>query len=237
MKHLKEYKEGQLLSKAALDEVTDELLYAKFKGKQASIWADKINQQHGMRRTERPNRQINWWMMRAAAAIILALCIAIPFRSILFSSNMPSAHLMAEHIIEPFENNTTRKDISADASELRIDATTAYNNQNYAEAVRMYEQVVKDATASVEDYLYLGLSALYNEQMSSKAVKYLKLAKEKAAQEERYEAETQWFLALAYLQDNQPNRARPALEKILSDTHWQAENAETLLNTINALKK
>lgn len=235
MKHLKEYRKGSPLSEEELDETTTELLYAKFKEEQRGVWENLIEQKHNMRRMEQAPRRINRWMTRIAAAVILALCVAIPIRRMLFSSDAPSAHLIAEYIDEPFDNITTRKNITIDVSDFRIRATNAYNKENYAEAIEAYEQIIKDEAATTEDYLYLGLSALYSDK-SSLAAQYLQEANDRAKKEERYEAETSWFSALAYLQNNQSNKAYPILESIVKDEAWQAENAKILLLSIDALE-
>lgn len=237
MKHWKEYKEGQALSQEDLDEITSELLYAKFKGEQEKKWAKLIEQKHNMHRTERPTKQINWWMPRLAAAVILALCLAFPLRQMLLTPSMPLAHLIAEHIATPLDNNTIRKGNTANISELRIVATTAYSKQNYAKAITDYEEVIEDASASTADYLYLGLSALYSKKNAKKAVRHLQQARTKAQKEESYEIEAIWFLALAYIQNNQPNKAYPLLETIVTNGNWQAEQAKELLLSIETLKK
>ena len=139
--------------------------------------------------------------------------------------------LLSEHLTRTFPNSEGRKDeIIGDS--LRAQAIAAYINGNFVAAAQLREQVVeRDSAIIEEDIFYLGLSYLYQQPPKvQRAIPYFEQASEWPAGQ--FTAESRWFLALAYLQNEQIPAARQILENIVATGLWPGQPARDLLEQL-----
>lgn len=227
MENLEQYKNQGEMSEQALDEVTRAFLQAKLDREKKAAWVNRLAEKHQIHRTPTAKvRSIPFRVIAIAASILLAIAL-IPILG-LFSNSAEA--LLAEYTIEnPYPNRTIRKSTEADLSEIRLNATEAYNQQQFAAAIENYQQLVQQDQAQLEDLLYLGLSQIY-EQESQNAVETLEKAQVLSVQTQSFEQEIDWFLALAYLQNEAVADAKQLLDKIVNTNAWRAADAQKLLD-------
>lgn len=229
MENFEKYKNQEQLSEQELEEITRNLIQAKFNREKKQKWATQLTQEYQTERTQTAKiRKLPLTTIAIAASIVLMLAL-IPVLG-LFRTSTES--LLAEYTIEnPYPNKLIRKSTEADISEIRLEATEAYNQQQFEKAIQQYQELEKSKEANLEDLLYLGLSQIYEKQ-SQNAVNTLEKAQIESQQEQRFEQEINWFLALAYLQNEEEMKSKKLLEKIIEENAWRAMDAGKLLENI-----
>jgi len=145
----------------------------------------------------------------------------------------PAAQQLADTYLEntlPLPD-TKRGTTSVEIFDLKKQAQDAYNNQDYTAASKIYESVVTSNFVKNEDYLFAGLSYLY-EGKTAQAVEKLAVAKTKIAQGEKFWEETNWFLALAYLKNEDSEKARQQLNNIIQADGFYSDKAQKIVSTL-----
>lgn len=234
MKHLKKYKSDDSLSGEELEKATRDLLSAKFNEERRAAWKAQLAKDHAVQRTivqevKLPKRRRFLYVAMAAAAALLFLLVAFPF--IRQSSDTSVQALAMEYLEEPYPNNMMKKGEQTSIPETRLKAIAAYNQTDYIDAKGFYKQIIQSDEVEVGDYLYLGLSELYTENYAD-AVAYLEEAKPLTITNHKFEQEVNWFLSLAYVQNQQVEDARLLLQTIVRDKTWMHQNASKLLEQL-----
>jgi len=227
---LDKYKQGKL-NEEDLDLFTGELVRAKFKQEQKEKWAQKLATKHQIQRTAPKAKfiQLHFRKLAIAASILFILAL-IPF---LQNYLQPAVQQLADGYIE---NKLSLPDVkrgttSATIFDLKKQAQDAYNNQAYQTASKAYEAVLNSNLAKNEDFLFAGLSYLYDGK-SAQAIEKLELAKEKIKLGEKFWEETNWFLSLAYLKNEDFIKARQQLTQIIQTDGFYSDKAQKLLSTL-----
>lgn len=238
MNNLENYKNKATLTDNEMDAITGELIQGKFNQERRDAWKTKLANQHNIERTTvttaatLPKKKGKMRVLYLASAIAAAILLAVIALPLLQSSGSSTDMLAMEYLEEPFPNNLIKKDGNASASELRLRATEAYSAEEYVTAAERYQQLIATGDIQVDDYLYLGLSELYTEQFAA-SVQHLEAAQPLATQSKNFEQEVDWFLSLAYLRNEQNNKAKTLLQKIVESKSWRNQQASALLEQLN----
>ena len=226
MNPFEDYKNGQPMTGEILEAVTRGIVRLQVQQEQRKHWGSHLKNQYGV---ERKPRTIRRWMFAVAAAVALLL-LSIPLYQNIY--RVDASQLATQYLQEsPFPNPLIRKDVQLSVPEIRLRATEAYSRAEYEVAIPYYMQLLNNGEAQVDDYLYLGLSELYL-SLPAKAVPHLETARQLALQTGRYQVETAWFLALAYVQRQQPEKAKPLLRTVQGHGGWNADKAARLLESL-----
>lgn len=227
---LDKYKQGKL-NEEELDLFTGELVRAKFNQTQKEKWTKKLAAEH---KIERAKPQAKFFQLHfrklAIAASILFLLALLPF---LQNYLQPEAQQLANEYLENRLSlpDNKRSTTAVDIADLKKQASNAYNEQDYEMASQIYEKVLNSNVVENEDFLFAGLSYLYEGQ-SAQAVEKLALAQTKIAQGEKFWEETNWFLSLAYLKNNDLIKARQQLTQIIQTDSFYSDKAQKILSTL-----
>ncbi|MEL6941445.1 MAG: hypothetical protein AAFO82_02160 [Bacteroidota bacterium] len=226
MENFEKYKSQQQLSEQELEEITRDLIQAKFNEEKKQKWANQLDQEFQVERNSTAKiRKIPFRVIAIAASLLLIIAIV----SMLDLFRTSTSDLLAEYTIEnPYPNKLIRKSAEEEIPEIRLAATEAYNQEDFQAAIEKYGQLKSAGNANLEDLLYLGLSQLYEDQSVS-AVKTLQEAQRRSQTEQRFEQEIQWFLALAHLQNGEKGESKKLLEAIVTKKAWRVMDAEKLL--------
>jgi tetratricopeptide (TPR) repeat protein len=164
------------------------------------------------------------------AAAVMSMIIASLF---LFKSHSNGESIVKEYIAK---TNTlgnqilTRKDIEA-SEDLHIKANTAFANDSFDLAIEYYEEYLKAIEKTSElDLFYLGVSYL-KQNMPNPQLAILNL--ELAAKNNELLAESNWYLALAYLLMRDKNRGIVLLNEIMKTKSYKYKEAEMLIKDLN----
>lgn len=108
------------------------------------------------------------------------------------------------------------------------EAIRAYQERNYENASLTIESMIPTGKVQPEHYFYLGLSYLYADPPDyDKAINNLMRAK--VLNETHFGLQSNWYLALAHLKQNNKIAARPLLIKIVEEADWKKAEANELL--------
>ena len=135
---------------------------------------------------------------------------------------------LATNYLSPYPDRITAM---GDHLDKEIEAAMrAYNHEDYQKALELFSNLPPD-------YAQIELIQIY------KAICLLKLDESKAAinilnaiegTSPLYTETVRWYLALAYLRDEQTMQARTILEQIHQSDGYQAEAAKQLLNKLDS---
>ena len=227
---LDKYKQGDL-TEEELNLFTGALIRAKFNQAQKDKWAQKLATEHQIQRDAPKVKflQLHFRKLAIAAAILLLVAL-IPF---LQNYLQPPSQQLANSYLE---NRLSLPDIKRGTTpettfDLRKKARDAYINKDYPTASNAYEAILNSDLAKGEDYLFAGLSNLYNDQFGQ-AVKKLELAQTNIAAGQTFWEETNWFLSLAYLKNEEFVKAKQLLNKIIETDGFYSDQAQKILSTL-----
>ena len=117
---------------------------------------------------------------------------------------------------------------------LREKATLAYVNKNYNESILHWKEIEINGQLSAADCFYLGISHLLNSPaLPSKTITYLNKARD--LNPSSFSEEINWTLSLAYLKNNQLDKAKSELLKIVDQKAYKSNTAEKLLDSLKKI--
>ena len=137
---------------------------------------------------------------------------------------------MADNFLQEdfFQNQDISKG-ELNIAQLKLDAASAYNRKDFTTSIDRYEELLSSGQAESQHIFFLGLSYLYGKNYP-KAIEMLTLFLENK-DTLNFKQEAQWFLALAYLKNEEPDKARTFL-KMVKEGHWNTEKATQLLEAL-----
>jgi TolA-binding protein len=167
------------------------------------------------------------WKWLGAAAVFLLLVGGGYFVAEQFGMLATASQKLSRTTLEPLENVLFLPADSGQLPELQR-AMNAYDSRRYTDAAPAFEAYL-DKRPDSAVRLYLGVSRLLSGQ-ADKAIQTLSLAA--LSNEQPIREAAQWYLALAYLEKNNPSAARKALLEIPPDGIFGSK-AKSLLNTLS----
>ncbi len=234
MKKMDQYKNDQLNEKE-LDDFTRQIIRAKFRKEKKEKWTKKLENLHKIKREG--SKSVNVWkkirQKRFLAIAAAFLFLIISMLLIIRNASEPKAIQLAETYLNEnkFPNPIATKSSQEKPSELRLNMAEAYNKENFIEAINLGEQLIKTSEAKSEDFFFLGLSYLYNNDPQNAITSLLKFRLEET-KTNQFEQENRWFLALAYIKATDFEKAKQELQFIVNRKDWNANIAEQLLKAL-----
>jgi len=220
------------LTQQELDELTGKLLRAKLNRDKKQKWAEILEKEHNVRRGRGGELQVasrnplRTWLLVAAS---LLLPVLLYFW--LWGPSNPSVpqladtYLQEEKILEP---QTRKGDISLET--LAQKATEFYNDGKFLEAIGFWEQMEAKGGMSPDDYFFKAVSLLRLKQYENAIENFLRI-RSMEAENQKFQKETNWMLALTYLKAGRPDAAKAELQQVVRDG-WRAEKAKKLLELL-----
>lgn len=162
------------------------------------------------------------WLQVAAGISLLALCVYL-----LWPRTQEPAQLFAEYF-EPYPNiiMPTVRGVVENDSTVKAQAYRAYDQQNYAEAIRLFEAVQQKDEGVL---LYLGNSYLANGQPE----KALPLFEKVLNNYDVFDEQAEWYVAVSYLKLEEREKAREALQKVVARESSYKSKAQLILEKLN----
>ncbi|MEO1514042.1 MAG: hypothetical protein AAFV95_03490 [Bacteroidota bacterium] len=232
MKNLKNYVNKEMTDES-MNDFTRKLIHAKFDQEQKDEWAARLAEEQQVHRSPSTGAKVRRFrspLIVAIAAAIAILMVAVP----LFYSGGTSSHdqLADALLVETrLANPITRKG-EIDESQMRLQMADAYNQFLYPQAIELGKQLVQSPTSQGQDFLFLGLSYLYEGQFEE-AITHLSAVSQHPANGQNLEQESRWFLSLAYVKVGKLEEARNELRQIVEKEHWPSQKAVQLLDQLN----
>lgn len=121
-----------------------------------------------------------------------------------------------------------RGENSSSLAETEMKAMYAYEAEDFKKSISYYEVLVNEYPKSSKHALFLSISYL-GVNNAQKAINVLSRLNNV---DENYKTDIAWYLALAYLKNNERNAARIILEKLAAEDSFYSESAKEILNAL-----
>ncbi len=159
-------------------------------------------------------RRLYWIAGAAAAAIILVLLVPTWFNA------PPSYQQFAEHRpLSLQERGTSGEELTA--------IETAFNTAEYGTALDLLDQYLATQADDTQAQIYASIAALELDQVQDAITRLTPISNGQSV----YQTTAQWYLALAYLKQENYAQCRSVLSDIPADNYWYAK-AEQLLKKL-----
>jgi tetratricopeptide (TPR) repeat protein len=169
-------------------------------------------------------RTIPLYFMLSIAAVGLLLIVAGIF--LFFPENASNQQLYTSYFT-PYEDMISVR--GDEETVLLNEAMSAYNEGNYEAATPRLQRYAALTDARPEIHLYLGISLMQTNQDAA-ALESLKISLDQPLVQQQAE----WYIALAYLKQDDMDRARQQLEEIANNSgHYKQESARNLLESLS----
>lgn len=182
---------------------------------------------------ESENRKFNYHQLIRIAAIFAVTAIMatyfIYFRVLKPKTNKED--LFTEYFSPYFNANSTRGDNADKITFLHKTAMYFYSNKEYAKAVLNFEELISTSKdVEPEIMFYYGISCLGINKNTKAIEVFSKLVKDKTSV---FNDQSTWYLALAFLQNNDIPQTRTTLRAIIKSKTSYTEKALDLLEKID----
>jgi FimV-like protein len=160
-------------------------------------------------------------LMAVAATLILGIGTWFLYQGQAVSLQQESSHYLAER----FDSPETKMGSDTDATYWAT-AKEAYRNEKYETCVANIAQL---SQLEQEHYFYMGLALLYQPQPNIRDATQAFL-KARTFSTSSYQKEITWFLANAYIQQNDLTNAKKELQQFIqAGSTWKIDEAKKLL--------
>ncbi|WP_020533629.1 tetratricopeptide repeat protein [Flexithrix dorotheae] len=178
---------------------------------------------------EKPgNREIKWksYQMGIAAGIALVIASSIFFYNYQFSEDPALVFQESYQIYKNLEYPTTRGE-EEQTEDLKLVAFKSYEEGKHELAISLFETILQNEE-NLNINFYMANSHLESGELDKAIQNYKKVIQSNGD----YAIQSQWFLALTYLKDNQIAEAKKTLKEIIAADNSYSPKAERVLRRI-----
>lgn len=159
----------------------------------------------------------------SAAAMILIACTA----ALLFFTKSNSVRLFEEYY-KPYPNIVPM--VRGSESDFGLKAAMVlYNAGNYEQAVTEFDRILSSDTNNEKALFYKGISLLSLGNADQAAFNFKQVL---SKDESRLKNQSEWYLALSYLLNDNSQKAESLLTKIISENNYYSGSASELLDRL-----
>ncbi len=163
----------------------------------------------------------------AAASIVILLSIAI--FSNLFTGNISVNDRLFDKYYERYEPLNVRSG-SYEINEMYRKALVAYHNENFENALILFEDVLNYDQTRMEANIMSGVSNMELSEYKKASSSFRKVLDHK---NNLFIEDAQWYLGFCYLKTENTNKAIDQFTKIATSTSSRKEKARKILRKIN----
>lgn len=186
-------------------------------------YAETLEKQHGVTRVQGSNKGKSTNSKIRILSIISSVAAMFVLALFIWPNSNSPIQLSNNFIQKDFYENKSIKRGGVNSDLIRSEAVLAYNDKNFTKAISKYKLL---DVATNEDNFFLAMSFLYNKDYNPAALQFEELLLLKGF---KYEEEVKWFASLAFINNNQIEKARLTLNEI---NLWKKSDAQTLLESI-----
>jgi len=163
------------------------------------------------------------WILSAAASILLVMVLAGYF----MRTQTPSHEKLYLSYFEPFDNPGSGVVRGDSKITLKTRAYGAYDNGQYQEAAKLFEQLIADKDDAIAR-LCLGNAYMAQNEFAKAEKNFTEMLRKHT----ELITQAKWYLALTYLKENKMERAKSVLWEI-SKSSTYGEKAQKLLSQLD----
>lgn len=162
-------------------------------------------------------------------AVAASLLLLIGFFGWWALQSPPNPEIASEYF-DQLPLHTLMSPDSNEEQALRSEANQAYINKDYSIAGEKFQSLAQLNPDDRNYQLYLGISQLGSQQAAAAVTTLQPLAE---SEDGTVNLEATWYLALAYLQMDQAEDAKPYLERLVQNGTFRAVEAERILGIMH----
>ncbi|MEM8586317.1 MAG: hypothetical protein AAGF87_18725 [Bacteroidota bacterium] len=215
-----------------MEQFTKEMVSKQLDAETRQRWEATLRTKYGVKRKVKPSSKLGknrfrYFAIAASIAILIAL-----FSWFQFSDGNTYRELTASYIEELpiMADQIVFRKGAGQVSDLRSKAYAAYSRADFDMALANWQQLAAMDSLNAYDQFYWGISCL-RQTPANTACTIERLAS-LSNQVPELVQEIDWVLGLAYLKDNDIDKAKPLLEKIVDESQFMDELAVQLLSAI-----
>ncbi len=214
------------ISKKEEDLIFEEIMKKKHDQDLKTKWREILSTKYGINKESIILKKKNSTSKIIKIFLATAACISLIVAFQFFYNTPPTPYTIAQHYINNQEilHPGASKGITEE-NQNRILAIHAFNNKNYRQSIKYFQNLNE---ANDEDVYYYGLALLLNNQYPEAIQKF-----ESNNNDNRFREEINWYQSLAYILDKQNAKAKIVLEQI-NKTDWNYTQAQELLQKLDS---
>ena len=171
-------------------------------------------------------------LVRLAAVALVLVTLGTPLGFYIFSQRHTPDKLFSQNFT-PYQDLITEKSTTWDDDtihQLMHIGFEFYQKSNYDSAVVVFKILYEKDPTSDTIAFYLANSVLATKQPPAAAIEILTSL---TAKETAFNEQSRWYLAMAFLKNNEPERARQQLNLLRNISDSYKEKAATVLHVLN----
>lgn len=181
----------------------------------------------------------NKWILAAAAVLIGVIFIIwqphLSSNQSIYDSYAfaytPDNLLISNSAINTRGDGVYFENFSSSENALISEAFQLYNEQDYNSAKLIFERVLRPRNRNIELLFYMSLAQLFSND-NEKAIENLIYLVAQNSNEYIFHNDYMYYLALAYIKNNQPRKARKILKVLVKNNEAYSSQARSILKTI-----
>lgn len=221
---LKKYIQGEL-SEAELEAISEELIQAKFDREKKNEWQQKLKNKYDVEKKIQRKWRFSNLSIAASFALVLTSSIYL-----IISGNNNNPNDVVNDYIKNLSIISEQKMAFRGSSSVNTkieNAALNYRNKKFNESITVFEQIKSDSI----NIIYYDLALCYLQKTQPEPKKAITLLlKSKTLYEFRHEIK--WVLSLAYLKNNEKEKAIKELSEIVRENEFMSKEAQILLTII-----
>ena len=172
---------------------------------------------------------LNSWVSRNRASLSIAATISLLVASVfVFRTSTTNPDSLFQNYFEPYENlNSALRDNQQEVDDIAL-AYIAYEQENYEEAARLFENANSKNTELLTHLFYQGNAYLAIGE-AEKAIALFQIVSESNS---ILQDTAKWYLALSYLKAKELEKCKELLDQILLANNGFSKRADDILNQL-----
>ena len=164
-----------------------------------------------------------------AAALLVFLGIGMLLRQ--QTADLPVSQLIVKKYYRPYEVPVNYRSAEGTVDATFRQAVEKYNNKEYSEAIRLFEQVLKEDNTRMDANLMSGLSNFETKHYKQADSSFRRIIKHR---DNLYVQQAQWYLGFCFLMTHQDEKAIQLYRKIVEEQGYYSKKAEKILKKLKS---
>ncbi len=176
-----------------------------------------------------PTKVVSFPYLRWASVAAIGLLLLLAYQFLLPNPTTTLAENFDTHF-QPYKMILNQRDgDESNVYQIKLkQAIKAYENENYAQSGLLFEELNREKPGQISTQFYQAMSNLAAQNTESAIVGFKDLLKKK---DHLFEEQSEWYLALAYLQLGNPEQAKDILQKITPEA-FNYKEARAILKSL-----
>ena len=170
------------------------------------------------------SRQASKRILRYAVAASVAVIISLGTYTLFFKT--VNNNKIVSQFYKPYDVTLVNRSANTDLSETIREALFMYENQEYREAIGLFEQILVTNPQMAASNFYSGVAYMEIEEYNNAGMSFNKVL---SHNDNLYIEQAEWYMGMVFLLTDQKDRARKLFQKIKNDDgHYSKEAAKIL---------